>query len=154
VVRINGDLNVTGAKAAVVHFPDGTARRLSAVESPERWLEDFGEGREVGGRPEVTLDPDVAAVIGDAGNHVFLAEYDDHNALDVTGGTGRGFAAVAKGEPAASGAFSCRVVAKRKELAGRRLDPVTRGGGRADVAPGTPLARRGGTQTSWARPAP
>jgi hypothetical protein len=124
-VQINGDLHVTGAKAAVVPFPDGTARRLYAVESPESWFEDFGEGRLVGGRAAVALDPDFAAVVAGMGYHVFLTEYEDHNALYVTGRTGRGFEVVAKGSPTASSAFSYRVVARRKDLAGRRLDPVT-----------------------------
>jgi hypothetical protein len=37
-VQINGDLNVTGAKSAVVPFADGSHRRLHCLESPESWF--------------------------------------------------------------------------------------------------------------------
>ena len=45
---VRGDLTVTGDKAAAVPLPDGTLRRLYALESPESWFED--------GRVQVALE--------------------------------------------------------------------------------------------------
>ena len=41
-VIIDGNLQVTGTKSAVVPFPDGSHRQLYCLESPESWFEDFG----------------------------------------------------------------------------------------------------------------
>src|SRR5262249_15427617 len=53
-----GDLQVTGTKAAVVPFPDGTQRTLYCMESPELWFEDFGAAKLKDGRAVVKLDAD------------------------------------------------------------------------------------------------
>src|SRR5207247_9139345 len=50
-VRINGNLEIYGLKAAVVPHPDGSMRRLYCVESPESWFEDLR-------LPKVTPTPD------------------------------------------------------------------------------------------------
>jgi hypothetical protein len=124
-VQINGDLHVTGAKSAVVPFPDGSHRRLHCVESPESWFEDFGVGQLVNGQAQVHLDPHFASVIHADAYHVFLTEYEDNNALFVTTRTSTGFGVRAKASMTAGGAFSYRVVAKRKDIAGRRFEQVT-----------------------------
>jgi hypothetical protein len=49
-----GDLQVTGTKAAVVPFPDGTHRALYCMESPELWFEDFGTANSSAGAPLCT----------------------------------------------------------------------------------------------------
>ena len=46
----------SGTKSAVVETSTGR-RRLFAMESPEVWFEDFGQGRLVAGRARVDLDP-------------------------------------------------------------------------------------------------
>jgi hypothetical protein len=97
-VQITGDLNVNGAKSAVVPFPDAFHRRLYCMESPESWFEDFGVGHLVNGKAQVELDPDFAAVVKSDTYHVFISEYEDNNAL---------------------------FVAKRKDIAGPRLEKVT-----------------------------
>ena len=56
--------------------------------------------------------------------HVFITEYDDNNALYVTRRTSTGFEVRAKASTA-SGTFSYRVVAKRKDITSPRLEKVT-----------------------------
>jgi hypothetical protein len=106
---------------------------LYCVESPESWFEDFGKGQLECGRADVALDSDFAAVADLSEYHVFLTGYNCQHPLHVTDQTSTGFtvAAIAASSlntaPAAtvSGTFSWRVVAKRKDIAGPRLEPVT-----------------------------
>jgi hypothetical protein len=124
-VIIGGDFTVVnGAKSAAVSHPDGSHRRLYCMESPESWFEDFGTGRLSGGCAAVAIDPDFAALVNLASYHVFLTQYDEHNDLAVSERTPSGFRVHAKNADA-SGEFSWRVVAKRKDIAGPRLEPVT-----------------------------
>jgi hypothetical protein len=124
-VQVNGDFLVTGAKSAVVAFPDGSSRRLYCMESPESWFEDFGVGQLVNGCAEVELAIDFASVVTCDSYHVFLTEYDDNSGLYVTNRTSTSFAVRARSSKTSNGSFSYRVVAKRKDIAGRRLEPVT-----------------------------
>jgi hypothetical protein len=121
---IAGNLNVSGAKSAVVAFPDGTQRRLYCMESPECWFEDFGTAQLINGQAQVQLDPDFASVVAADDYHVFLTEYDDNNGLYVTGRTATGFGVRAKASPNASGTFSYRVVAKRNDIVAPRFEEV------------------------------
>jgi hypothetical protein len=123
-VQVNGALNVTGAKSAVVPFPDGSHRRLYSMESPESWFEDFGVGHLVNGQAEVQLADDFASVVNSESYHVFVTEYEDNNALYVTTRTRTGFCVRAKSSNTATGTFSYRVVAKRKDIVGERLEKV------------------------------
>jgi hypothetical protein len=107
-----------------VPHPDGSHRLLYCMESPESWFEDFGEGYLECGTAEVTFDPNFAAVANMETFHVFVTEYDKHNDLCVTDRTPRGFRVKAR-DDASSGAFSWRVVAKRKDIVGERLAKVT-----------------------------
>jgi len=123
-VRINGSLDVTGTKSALVSMPDGSHKRLYCMEAPESWFEDFGLGELVNGRAEITLDPDFVAVSNSSNYHVFLTEYEDNNSLYVTQRTRTGFGVCAKGTPA-NGTFSFRVVARRRDVAGARFEKVS-----------------------------
>lgn len=123
-VRVNGDFEVHGAKAAVVPLADGTIVRLYSLECPDSWFEDFGIGRLVAGEAAVELDPEFAAVVTDEPYHVFVSEYEDNNALYVTRRTGTGFLVRAK-TPDAGGEFSYRVVARRRDVSARRFERVT-----------------------------
>jgi hypothetical protein len=138
-VNINGDLHVTGAKVAVVPFPDGTSRVLYCIESPESWFEDFGIGHLVNGQAEVQLAADFASVVNSESYHVFVTEYEDNNALYVTKRTSTGFAVRAKSSKTAGGTFSYRVVAKRKDIAGPRFEKVTIPAEKLRAAPTLPL---------------
>jgi hypothetical protein len=133
-VVVSGAFTVFGAKSAAVLHPDGSHRRLYCLERPESWFEDFGTGRLECGRAEVTIDPDFAAIVDLSDYHVFLTEYDTDALLRVRHRTAAGFAVEAdpdmatlkgKKESDLTGSFSWRVVAKRKDIAGERLAPVT-----------------------------
>lgn len=120
-VHVLGDLTVTGRKAAVVAFPDGSQRCLYAVESAESWFEDIGFGQLADGRTTVRLDPDFVAVIKDEPYHVFLSEYDNDSGLYVSDRDREGFD-VRSRTPAGDGHFSYRVVARRGDVDATRFD--------------------------------
>jgi hypothetical protein len=123
-VVIGGAFTVFGGpKSAAVPHPDGTHRRLYCMESPESWFEDFGESTLACGQAEVRLDPDFAAVVDLSKYHVFLTGYDDFE-LRVSERTPAGFRVQAK-DDTSSGAFSWRVVAKRRDISAPRFETVT-----------------------------
>lgn len=122
-VIVGGDLTVFGAKSAAVPHPDGTHRRLYCLECPESWFEDFGKAQLQCGEAIVPLDPEFAAVAELRDYHVFITPYDDHD-LRVSQITPTGFTVRAR-DAGATGRFSWRVVAKRKDIAGERLARVT-----------------------------
>ena len=95
------------------------------MESPESWFEDFGTGYLKNGHAEILLDAAFASIVESDSYHVFLTEYDDNNALYVTDRTSTGFGVRAKLSETANGTFSYRIVAKRKDIAGPRLEQVT-----------------------------
>jgi hypothetical protein len=123
-VVVNGDLSVSGAKSAVLSFPDGSRRQLYCLESPESWFEDFGFGRLTDGRAYIQLDHDFATTVDTEDYHVFITEYDDNNGLFVTNRTNMGFEVRAK-TTASGAAFSYRVVARRKDIAPARFAELT-----------------------------
>ena len=123
-VTIFGNATVNGLKSAVVPFPDGSHRKLYCMESPESWFEDFGTGHLKNGQAEVPLDAEFATIVNSDEYHVFLTEYDDNNGLYVTNRTNMGFGVRSKLSATASGTFSYRVVAKRQDVAGARLEKV------------------------------
>ena len=86
------------------------------------------------GRAEVTIDPDFAALVDSSDYHVFLTEHDTHQHVIVKHRNATGFTVEADAELAAlkdkspselNGAFSWRVVARRKDIPGERLASVT-----------------------------
>jgi hypothetical protein len=133
-VIVGGAFTVVGGpKSAAVAHPDGTHRRLYCMEAPEAWFEDFGEGQLVCGKAEVLIDPDFAAIVEPGTYHVYLTEHDDHHGLTVRERGPAGFCVEAdetlvkaKGQEAAqvNTTFSWRVVAKRKDAVGNRLERV------------------------------
>jgi hypothetical protein len=132
-VVVGGNFTVVGgAKSAAVKHPDGSHRLLYCVESPESWFEDFGKGTLDCGRAEVRIDPDFAAVANMENYHVFLTGYNGH-LLHVTDVTPAGFTVHAdtaladlngRKESDLAGAFSWRIVARRKDIKGERLAPI------------------------------
>jgi hypothetical protein len=122
-VAVAGDFTVIGgAKSAAVPHPDGKHRRLYCMESPESWFEDFGKGQLACGQADITLDPDFAAVVDTDDFHVFLTAYDDFE-LRVSEQTPKGFTVQAR-DATATGRFSWRVVARRKDIAAPRFETV------------------------------
>jgi hypothetical protein len=134
-VVVGGDFIVVGgAKSAAVRHPDGSHRLLYCIESPESWFEDFGEAQLDCGHSEVTIDSNFAAAADTEAYHVFLTAYDNDQVLHVTNRTPTGFTvqsdvalAELKGKNRSdlSGAFSWRIVAKRKDIKGERFARVT-----------------------------
>jgi len=124
-VYITGRLTVaSGAKSAAVKKSNGQHARVYCQESPEPWFEDFGRGKLERGQATIKLDADFAEIVKTDDYDVFLTEYGDHKALFVDKRTPTSFEVWAKGNPAASGAFGYRVVAKRKESVGARLERI------------------------------
>jgi hypothetical protein len=122
-VIVGGAFTVVGGpKSAAVPHPDGSHRRLYCVESPESWFEDFGESEVACGQAEVVIDPDFAAVADLSAYHVFLTAYGEFD-LHVSERAPHGFRVRAK-DGGATGRFSWRIVAKRKDIAASRFEAV------------------------------
>jgi hypothetical protein len=123
-VIVGGDFTVVGgAKSAAVPHPDGSHRRLYCVESPESWFEDFGRGTLACGQAVVRLDRDFAAIVDATDYLVFLTGHDGRADLSVSDRTCEGFRVTANAGDV-DGTFSWRVVAKRKDGTGARLERV------------------------------
>jgi len=123
-VIIAGSLSVQGIKSAIVPAADGSTRRVYCEESTESFFSDYGEVSYQGGRAEVRLDPVYSGVVLTNGYHIFITEYGDNNGLYVSGRSAGGFEVRAKDSPTASGTFSYRIVAKRKDVPQQRLARV------------------------------
>ena len=130
-VVVSGQLVVSNPsyKSGVLkHSVDGTDRLVYCMESPESWIEDFGEGKLVNGKAEVKLDPDFAAVVQMDDYAVFLMPEGDCKGLFVTNKSAKGFSAQELQGGTSSLAFRYRVVAKPKVGAGvtlKRLEKFT-----------------------------
>ena len=123
-VIVGGDFTVVGgAKSAAVPHPDGSHRRLYCMESPESWFEDFGRGTLACGEAVITLDPDFMAVVDASDYLVFVTGNDGRSDLSVCDRTGEGFRVTSTAGDV-EGTFSWRVVAKRRDIAGARLERV------------------------------
>ena len=145
-VTIAGNLDVTGVKSAVVPFRDGSHRRVYCQESPEPWFEDFNEAKLIKGRAEVRIDPDFAETANLAKTyHVFVQAHDSRTgALAVVKRLADRFV-VEERDGRSSGTFSYRLVARRRDISGRRLErvkvPKPLADSRRGSRPGTRRAR-------------
>lgn len=74
-VVVQGSLQVTGAKSAAIRHADGTHRLVFCVESPQSWLEGFGEAELRGASLKVPLAKDFAPLIKRGDYQVFLSAY-------------------------------------------------------------------------------
>ncbi len=110
-----------GVKSAAVPHADGTHRLVYCMESPENWFEDFGEGKLIGGKAEVNIPADFAAIVHTDDYGVFLTPEGDCKGLYVTAKTATGFAVRELQGGASSLSFRWRVVAKRKDITAARL---------------------------------
>jgi hypothetical protein len=125
-VVVHGNFTVVGGvKSAAVRHPDGSHRLLYAVESPESWFEDFGIAKLKKGRAEVKLDKDfVKLVAGGADYHIFLTPRGDSQGMYVSRQKPGSFEVTEQQDGKSSIPFSYRVVAKRKDIRGTRLEKV------------------------------
>jgi hypothetical protein len=120
-VHVWGNHIVHGAKSAAVPHPDGSHRLLYSLECPESWFEDFGTGKLVKGRARVKLEKNFAALVRTRAYHVFLSPEGDSRGLYVSRQDAGGFEVREQQGGTTSVKFSYRVVAKRKDIAARRL---------------------------------
>jgi hypothetical protein len=124
-VLVNGNFTaIGGSKSAAVPHPDGSYRRLYCVESPESWFEDFGRDQLANGRASVRLDRDFALLVHSDNYDVFLTAYGDTKGLYVSSKGPTSFEVREVQGGNGNLAFSYRVVAKRKDIAGPRLEKV------------------------------
>jgi hypothetical protein len=123
-VIVYGALTAAGPKSAAVRAPDGTLRRLYSLECPESWFEDFGSGQLSSGSTTVQLEAGFAGVVKTDAYHVFLTPHGETNGLYVTSQTPSSFAVREVHGGRSNVSFSYRVVAKRKDINGARLEPV------------------------------
>jgi hypothetical protein len=120
---IVSELNVMGAKSAIVPFPSGSHHRMYCVESPESWFEDFGQAELTAGKATVMIDPDFACVICGS-YHVFLTPYGDSQGLFVHDRGSKSFEVHEQKGGTSNLTFSYRVIAPRKDIEGQRFERV------------------------------
>jgi hypothetical protein len=124
-VFVDGSFQVlNGAKAALVAHPDGSHRRVYCQEAPEPWFEDFGTARLQGGKAVIRLDPDYAAVVKADDYEVFPVPKGECNGLYIANQTPTSFEVRELRGGTSSVSFSYRLVARRKDNVGQRLEKV------------------------------
>jgi len=122
-LTVNGTFTATGIKSAAVPSADGSLVRLYCLESPESYFEDFGQGTLTNGNGTVALSPDFAALVETNSALIFMTEIGNLGGLYVNG-VANGSFAIASRSSSASGSFSYRIVAKRKDVQAPRLQDV------------------------------
>jgi len=124
-VFIQGSYTATGSKSAAVKGADGSLRRLYSLESPESWFEDFGSAQLNAGTAAVQLAADFAPLVHGDDYHVFLTPRSEPKGpLYVSNKTPGGFTVREAGGGTSSIGFSYRIVARRKDIPGARLEKV------------------------------
>jgi hypothetical protein len=124
-VLVEGNITVTGSvNSASAAQAEGGSRRTYAVESPESWFEDFGEDRLVNGRATVRLDREFNALVRGDRYHIFLTPQGDCNGLYVNRKGPNGFDVRELKDGTSSLTFDYRIVAKRRDRPGQRLERV------------------------------
>jgi hypothetical protein len=125
-VYVTGNLTVVGSypKSAAVRGGDGNLKRLYCMESPECWFEDFGKGKLTNGSATVQLEPGFAELVKTDDYHVFLTPKGDSEHIYVTGESATTFQVKEARGGTSNIGLSYRVVAKRKDIAGVRLEHV------------------------------
>lgn len=119
-----GNLNCSGTKSASVTIQD-EQRLMYAIESPEVWFEDFGEGRLENGAAVVTIDPLFAEAVDLEAYHVYVTPLGDCQGLYVSNKTATSFEVHELGNGSADIAFDYRIVAHRADYEGVRLEADT-----------------------------
>jgi hypothetical protein len=123
-VIVNGSLTVTSTKSAAVKKKDGTLARMYCVEAPESWFEDFGTAQLQNGQATVDLDPEFDQVVRGDDYRVFLTAVGDTGFLYVSQKGPHRFEVRSRDGATAKGSFDYRVVARRLDDVGRRLEKV------------------------------
>jgi hypothetical protein len=84
------------------------------MESPESWIEDFGQGQLVGGRASVSFDKDFAAIVETSDYTVMPIPEGDCNGLYVANKRAAGFEVREVRGGTSSVTFRYRIVARPK----------------------------------------
>lgn len=126
-----GDVEVIGnftvyysQKSAAVRHPDGSTRLLYSMESPECWFEDFGRSKLTRGKAQVKIDRDFLALVRTVNYYIFLTPEGESNGLYVSRKDKVSFEVRELQNGKSNARFSYRIVAKRKDVIGRRLARV------------------------------
>jgi len=120
-VTVQGDLTVTGAKAAGVEMPDGTLATMYCQEAPEPFFEDFGRARMENGVAQISLESDFASLVRLDSYMVFLTPEGESKGLYVDKRNEHGFQVREAQGGTSTLDFTYRLVAKRKDIPGERL---------------------------------
>jgi hypothetical protein len=120
---INGSITATGAKSAAVKTKGGLSRVYS-LESPESWFEDFGSSQLTTGQATVSLEPGFASIVHTDAYRVFLTPRGECNGLYISSQSGGGYTVRELHNGTSDVAFDYRVVAKRADIEGARLEHV------------------------------
>jgi hypothetical protein len=119
-VQIQGTLTAT-AKNAVVTMADGSEALLYCQEAPEPYFEDFGRAQLTNGVARVQLEPEFASLVKRDDYMVFALPMGDCKGLYVSRQDGVGFEVRELQAGASNAGFTYRIVAKRKDIEGKRL---------------------------------
>jgi hypothetical protein len=122
-VFVTGSFTAMGAKSAAVKTKGGLSRVYS-LECPESWFEDFGSSQLTVGQATVSLEPGFAGIVHTDTYHVFLTAYGDSQGLYVSERHSSGFTVREQQGGKSNTAFDYRVVAKRADIAGARLEHI------------------------------
>jgi hypothetical protein len=122
-VFVTGSLTAMGAKSAAVKTKGGLSRVYS-MESPESWFEDFGTSKLTAGQATVSLEPGFADIVHTDTYHLFITPKGDCKGLYVSSQSGGGFSVRELQGGSSNVAFDYRIVAKRADIAGARLEHV------------------------------
>ena len=126
-LNISGNLVVNGTKSSTAKLQDGREVALYAVESPENWFEDFGNGELHDGVAWVSLDSSFAQSTNTTlVYHVYLTPNGDSSGLYVSRKTATGFEVREHGGGSSTVGFDYRIVAKRRGYESLRLAQVNR----------------------------
>ena len=121
-VVVTGNFQVNGAKAAAVKLRDGSMAMMYSQEAPEPYFEDFGRAQLSGGRARVALDADFASLVVLGNYMVYLTPEGDTRGLYLAQRDATGFEVREAQGGTSNVAFTYRVVAKRKDIPGIRLE--------------------------------
>jgi hypothetical protein len=140
-VVIAGGLTVTGPKSAAVPHQDGSYRRLYSVEAPESYFEDFGSGEMRDGVARVQIEAEFAELVT-TDNYYVLTPRGDSEGLYVSKKDPASFEVRESRNGKSNLAFDYRIVAKRKDIEGPRLERVTVPSAAEFERPEPPRSRR------------
>jgi hypothetical protein len=122
-VRVQGNFTVSGgAKSAAVPMPDGSEAIMYCQESPEPYFEDFGRAQLNNGVARVQIEPEFAIIVKRDDYMVFVVAMGDCKGLYISQQNANGFEVRELQGGSSSVRFTYRIVARRKDIAGKRLE--------------------------------